>query len=418
MSTRSLVVVTAAFALATLAQVGPARAQVHPKLRVIDHGAEVEVLVTGVRMVAAPMLTVNRQRLEVVLFGRPDEVMDTFADHSVERVDVRGLEPRRAAPLVLSVKLRGDHARAVALLPGARAIQGDDGVHVWIPRAVPVAAAVTAPTTAAQPVTAAVAAPAGAAIGTTATVAGASPAAALTPNLTPNLKPNLEDAAGTASADRGPLVDPHATSTAAANPTAATAAATSLAPPTPAQLTGQPSARSSSARSPSARLTGGSGGPGLGRVVIAIAVIGLVGLAAMMLRRRRAATPITGPQLEVLATRELGGKTRVVWLGAGERELVVSVAGQQVRLLGQWRRGDADRSAPLSLDAGRDDAEPLFAHGSSPMPRVRGNATAAVSGIMRLRGKVTPITDDVATGDSDADEQWARDILAATGGRR
>jgi len=57
----------------------------------------------------------------------------------------------------------------------------------------------------------------------------------------------------------------------------------------------------------------------------------------------------------------------------------------------------------------------------------------AVSGILRLRGRTgqmpaqlpvmtsvpTPaISEDVATGDVEADELWAREILAATGGRR
>ena len=111
----------------------------------------------------------------------------------------------------------------------------------------------------------------------------------------------------------------------------------------------------------------------------------------------------------------------MVWLGVGDRELVVAIAAQHVNLLGQWRRGEADRpverSQPMRLEAVAAESEPSFATGSTPMPRVRG-VTNAVSGIMRLRGKVAPITDAVATGDSDADEQWARDILAATGGRR
>ena len=72
----------------------------------------------------------------------------------------------------------------------------------------------------------------------------------------------------------------------------------------------------------------------------------------------------------------------------------------------------------LGLSIALASSEPVFAAGSSQLPRVRGLATPAVSGIMRLRGKLTPITDEVATGDTDADEQWARDILAATGGRR
>jgi hypothetical protein len=44
-----------------------------------------------------------------------------------------------------------------------------------------------------------------------------------------------------------------------------------------------------------------------------------------------------------------------------------------------------------------------------------------VSGILRLRGltgKMAAVSADVATGDVEADELWAREILAATGARR
>ncbi|HVV82769.1 MAG TPA: flagellar biosynthetic protein FliO, partial [Kofleriaceae bacterium] len=182
-------------------------------------------------------------------------------------------------------------------------------------------------------------------------------------------------------------------------------------------------------------------GVGFGRVVVAIGAIGLAGAALVFLRRRKGLVPAaTGPHLEVLASKSLGGKTRVVWLGAGDRELVVAVSGTQTSLLGQWKRGEADRPidrlldgasergadrhddradrSPVRLESVHDDVEPAFASGSTPVARVRGGASSAVSGIMRLRGKVAQLSDDVATGDTDADEQWARDILAATGGRR
>ena len=144
--------------------------------------------------------------------------------------------------------------------------------------------------------------------------------------------------------------------------------------------------------------------------------------AIVVLRRKKVLSPAApGPQLDVLASKSLGGKTRIVWLGAGDRELVVAVSPQQVNLLGQWRRGEVEHAperAPLRLETGRDDGEPTFAAGSAQLPRTRTLNTSAVSGIMRLRGKVPPITDDAHGDDSDADEKWARDILAATGGRR
>jgi hypothetical protein len=43
----------------------------------------------------------------------------------------------------------------------------------------------------------------------------------------------------------------------------------------------------------------------------------------------------------------------------------------------------------------------------------------AVSGILRLRARTgqMPISEAVATGEVEADELWAKEILAATGGR-
>jgi hypothetical protein len=58
--------------------------------------------------------------------------------------------------------------------------------------------------------------------------------------------------------------------------------------------------------------------------------------------------------------------------------------------------------------------------GSIDRPAERA-PSPAVSGILRLRGRtgqMPAISDEVATGDVEADELWAREILAATGARR
>lgn len=421
-----------------LAIASTARADGRPRLKIIDRGAQVEIVVSDVRLVADPVMKVNRERIELPLAGRPAEVNDEYPRGLVMRIDVRGDGAR-----TLSVKLRRDHNAVVALARGAFARQEDDGVHLFVPIAAapaPIGAGVTPAVTVPAPTTPA--APPGAANGATVTIAGAPAATApaapaatapaivgATAGTTVTLggaaagKP-VGAAAGTAIVK--PSTDP-------AGPTGASV--NSALPPAPtAPITGNHAAppltggAGHAATAPAPKLTGGDGGgPALGRVVIAVVAIALAGVAVVALRRRRGAAPVAaGPQLEILATRSLGGKTRVLWLGAGDRELVVAVAGTNVNLLGQWRRGEADRpverladgGAQLRLEPLRDDGEPSFAAGSSPLPRVRGVATSAVSGIMRLRGKVTPITDDVATGDSEADEQWARDILAATGGRR
>ena len=147
--------------------------------------------------------------------------------------------------------------------------------------------------------------------------------------------------------------------------------------------------------------------------------LGLVGAGATWFARTRARTPSPIDRLEIIDSRPLGGRARVVWLGAGDRELVVAVSSQQVRLLGQWRR--VRNAAPGSEPSEFDDL-PRASLTRSTAPRAKTApatpASAAVSGILRLRDRPAPLADDVASGDLDEDEQWARDILAATGGRR
>ena len=432
---------TVALALAC-ASTADAQVQGRPRLKVIDHGAQIEVVVSGVRLADAPVMTLNRERIELPLAGRPLESNMVYERGLVMRIDVRG-DVRGEGVRSLSVKLRRDAAGVAALARGTTATQADDGVHLWLPVKAPAADAVAAPVAgAAGAVVPAVAlaavpaAPKGASNGTTVSMTGT------TGNTTPTGRSTATGTGTGTGSDSfdSALADAHAAlrTNGTPDPTTGTVAGSGSGPGSvpgsdPAAgsttVTGTASLLTGS-RSPTAKAApitgGGSGGPGFGRVVIAVLAIALAGGAIVALRRKRGAAPTaTGPQLEILASRSLGGKTRVVWLGAGDRELVVAIAAQHVNLLGQWRRGEADRpvdralerSQPMRLEAVAAEGEPSFATGSTPMARVRGTSTA-VSGIMRLRGKVTPITDEVATGDTDADEQWARDILAATGGRR
>jgi hypothetical protein len=150
----------------------------------------------------------------------------------------------------------------------------------------------------------------------------------------------------------------------------------------------------------------------------------------------------------VIAQRSLGGKARILWLSAGERELLVSVTAQQVSLLGQWAKTRGPGALPAALPAAQthsdtrseipaedvevgdlDDAGDPSGHVvSAPFKPV----SPAVSGILRLRGRTgqmpavdgiaagsgqLPVGDLVAASDVEADELWAREILAATGRR-
>ena len=93
-----------------LAIASTARADGRPRLKIIDRGAQVEIVVSDVRLVADPVMKVNRERIELPLAGRPAEVNDEYPRGLVMRIDVRGDGAR-----TLSVKLRRDHNAVVAL---------------------------------------------------------------------------------------------------------------------------------------------------------------------------------------------------------------------------------------------------------------------------------------------------------------
>jgi flagellar biogenesis protein FliO len=148
--------------------------------------------------------------------------------------------------------------------------------------------------------------------------------------------------------------------------------------------------------------------------VYAAAGLGALGLGAWLLKKKKGLAVPT-QAIDVIAQRSLGGKAKVMWLAAGTREMVVAVTPQSVRMLGQWKRNGApnnDFSLPLP------EAQTIERTTSGRiMPRAA--TSPAVSGLLRLRAQTQPvISQDVATDDIEADAQWAKDLLAATGGRR
>jgi flagellar biogenesis protein FliO len=140
----------------------------------------------------------------------------------------------------------------------------------------------------------------------------------------------------------------------------------------------------------------------------ALGLAALGGGAWILKKRRTPAAPTS--TIEVIAQRSLAGKAKVVWLAAGTREMVVAVTAQNVRVLGQWKRGEAGPAQSPQLPLPEAQAMPV-------MPRTV--TSPAVNGILKLRAQTQQnINADVATDDVEADAQWTREILAATGGRR
>ncbi|MEZ4365284.1 MAG: flagellar biosynthetic protein FliO [Kofleriaceae bacterium] len=353
-----------------------------PRLEVIDRGAAVEVIAHGVTARDAT-ITPRRQRLEVSL-AEPARKTRLLAsgDATLVAVEIVAGSPRR-----LSVKLHLDSARTRAHAARSRVAQLGDDLHLMIPRA------------------------------TGADADADADASALPAWTTATIEPDAEPAA-----DAEPAVDAGAD---APTPTAADVATPELAAATVAGGTGadapDPVAAAAHADAPAPTPTpiGALASDPGGLPIQAVAMIGLVGVAAIawLIRRRRRHPPV-GAAIEVIAQRVLG-KVQIVWLAAGEREMVVGVAAQQVRILSQWRRpatGGATTTAPSPFAAllGAATAAPAAPPPPAPSP--------AVNGILRLRARgssaqvAPPSTDAIGPDDEgEADDAiWARELLAAT----
>ena len=144
------------------------------------------------------------------------------------------------------------------------------------------------------------------------------------------------------------------------------------------------------------------------------------GFGIWWMRRRKG--PFAPPaSIEIIAQRSLGGKARIVWLSAGQHEMIVSVTSQQVRMLSQWRKPDAPALpyATSFADELRSTALPRTV--TSPIPTMAPDkpVSPAVSGLLRLRrtSQMAAVAVEPPDDDPPADDVWAREILAATGSR-
>lgn len=352
-----------------------------PSFEVLDRGTAVEVIAHDVTM-SNTAVTPIRSRLEVPLVGHPRADKAVPADPTVKLVEFDGNEQR-----VLSVKLGFERPEVKALAKYAQAIQVGSDVHIMFPRLVPAAgAAVVLPeptlpaalaaklaTTPPVPVTA-VTAP-----------APVAPAVETKPEAKPEMAPEPKS-------ESKPEIKTEA------KPAAATTTTAKPATVAPAKEDAWQK----------------------------LSMYGAIGLAAIgcgvwLLRRRKAQQGLVST-IEVIAQKSLGGKAKVVWFTAGGREMVVAVTPQAVRMLGQWKKsaGPADNGAFSPLPSAQ-----TYTDGGREVRPERATTSAAAAGILKLRERrsmhnipMPMVSDEVATGDVDADEQWAKEILAATGARR
>jgi flagellar biogenesis protein FliO len=151
----------------------------------------------------------------------------------------------------------------------------------------------------------------------------------------------------------------------------------------------------------------------------AAAGLAAIGLGVWFLKKKKGMAQPTST-IDVIAQRSLGGKAKVMWIAAGSREMVVAVTPQSVRMLGQWKRAAAGSSEMSIVAPGPlPEAQTMDRTPSGRLAYPRAATSPAVSGLLRLRAQTQPVvSQDVATDDVEADAQWAKDLLAATGGRR
>lgn len=355
--------------LALLVVCVPALAAADPGFEIKDRGDAVEVIAHDIKA-ARTGITPIRSRLEIPIVGKPAVARIAPPDATVHLVELDSDDGKAS----LSVKLNFERPDVRTLARYAQAIQVGDDLHVIVPRKVPAEGEVIKlpePTLPPE-IAAAIAVPQPTKIEV--------PKIEPKPAATPEAKPAIIQEAK--PADPEPI-------------------AKAVKPTPPPRLAAEP-------EDAWMKLSG------YGALGLAAAGVGV------WLMRKRKANQAPVSTIEVLAQKSLGGKARIVWLAAGPREMVVSVTPQAVRMLGQWRKADGPAITPQLPFA---HALPERATSQSEVTRAAQKPSSpAVAGLIRLRAQTAPpvaeINEEVATGDFDADSLWAKEILAATGGRR
>ncbi len=418
-------------------------AQAAPSFEVIDRGNAIEVVAKDTRATSTTVTT-TRERIEVSVAGYPRARKIAPYDQFVKEVEFEGGKGRR-----FSVKLTMDRPTVQALAKHAQAVQVGNDLHLIFPKIVPAAgktAVLPEPTL--PPELAAKAAKAAPAIQSEGEPLVNSPDeiphAGAPVHADPHAAPAAH-AAAPAHADEHAApahADAHA-APAHADAHAAPAHADEHAAPahheeTPAVAKTEHGEKAGAKHDEAPAKIGKAKEPG-GNNMLMYGIVGLalVGIGSFALKKKRgAAAPNLG--IEVIAQKAIGPKAKIVWLSAGQREMIVSVTAQQVRMLGAWKKGEApsvalpsahalsdgrvERTAPpFGAAAGVDEKHDL-ARGSKPTFSRPADAPSspAIAGLLKLR-KQSPeplVDEEVATGDIDQDAAWAKEIIAATAGMR
>ena len=341
---------------------------------VADHGDSVEIIAHNVEARTTNVSSV-RSRIEVPIVGAPIATRMASSDPTVLFAEFDGH--------ALSIKTRLGYPETKALAPFAKAKQVGSDLHLTFPRHAVVDAIAPAPApapVAAKPVVV------------------TAPAAAVAPVVVEK-KPDIKQAQAALAA-----------ATTNANPTAPAPIAA------PAKL--EPKASTPPTHTPippDHESTFGS--PGLYGVG---ALVTLLACGYLMKKRKKEASVVG--TIDIIAQRSLGNKAKVMWLSAGGREVLVSVTAQNVHMLGQWSKSDREgmpRAATLGGSSFQQELAQQAVEAPPPPPMIQ---SSAVSGILKLRARTSApalqVNEDVATDDAEADLEWAKEILTASGARR
>jgi hypothetical protein len=148
-------------------------------------------------------------------------------------------------------------------------------------------------------------------------------------------------------------------------------------------------------------------------------ILVLLGLGAcaglVVLARRRRVGGEDARAIRVISSQSVG-RTRIVLIGTGRRELLLAVGDKETKVIGRWRArpgmsGASDAVSGLSGASGAVSGVSGSASGASGSASgVSGGAgrlSPAVAGLMRLRNSTS---DTPAPGE---DAAWTRELLAA-----
>ena len=385
-----------------LATATVAHAETPPTFEILDRGDAVEVVAHGMKATRTAIAPI-RSRLEIPIAGSPNAPRIFTKDATVKQIELDGGPTQR----VVSVKLGVERPEGVQFARFAQAVQVGDDLHILVPRTLPADGQVAHLPEPTMPAIVAATTPAPPLVGPPAPPVAEKPVEAPKAIETPKaieIPKAIEKPVETAK----PIV-------AAAAVTTKDKPAPKLAP----KADDKPIAKTKPADDGSSPFT-----------MMVAGALCLVG-GGLWLAKRKKAKVAPGQTIDVVAQRSLGGKARIVWLNAAGRDLVVAVTPQQVRMLHQ--SAPKRTEMPRSIGAKPREPEieiPSFDHhmrdADMPVARTR-TSSPAISGLLRLRerGDDIPslrgrpsVSDEVATDDYAADEVWAREIRAATGGRR